>query len=96
MSNPSLGGGEEVEEAEEEGEGGGERKDEDGGVKDPHLRGDEGVEEVEEVEEEGEGVALDQEEAVVAEEETTITEMDMRRSEGRDGNRARMVVRVMD
>jgi hypothetical protein len=96
MSAPSLGGGEEVEEAVEVGEGGKEREDEDGGVNDPHLGEDVEVEEGEEVEEEGEGVALDQEEAVVVEEETTMTEMDMRRSEGRDGNRARMAVRVMD
>jgi hypothetical protein len=58
-NNPSLGGGEEAEEAGEEGEGGKEREGEDGGVIDPHLGEGEVTEETEEVEEEGEGVALD-------------------------------------
>jgi hypothetical protein len=95
-SNPSLGGGEEVEEAEEEGVEDREREDEDGGVIDPHSEEGEVAEEAEEVEEEGDGWVLDQEEAVVDGEEMMTTEADTRRSEGRDGNRTRMVARVMD
>jgi hypothetical protein len=95
-STPSMGGGEEVGEAGEEGEGDKEREDEDGGVIDLHLEEGGVAEEAEEVEEEGEGVVLDQEEAVVDEEEMLTTERDTRRSEGRDGNRTRMVARVMD
>jgi hypothetical protein len=94
-SNPSLCRGEEVEEVEEEEKGGKERKDEDGGVIDPHLGEGKVAEEAEEVEEEGEGVALDQEEAVV-DEDGMATEKNMRRSEGRDGNQTRIVARVMD
>jgi hypothetical protein len=95
-SDPSQGGGEEVEEAEEEGEVGKEMKVEEGGVMDPQLGEGEGVEEAEEEEEGGKGEDIGQEEAEVVEEEMKEIGRCMHHSEERDGNLTRTAARVME